>query len=456
MSTYSRADTSIQWYQDDYPGADLNLTPETMVVVLHTTESSGWPGYGGGTSAPNYTYHPMSNQWRAHFPDEKSSRALRNLSGGVETNTLNSVQVELIGTCDPRYRERWGDLVAGQDYVFWPNATDVQLLRVAQFLADLHKRHGLKLRAPKPFIAYPASYGEHDHRMTFAEWRNAVGVVGHQHVPENSHGDPGNIAIERILDMAEKIVKPKADDTKIPVAGLVLSKGPSDHAPFVKDFWFSARDESRFRVGFWNLNHGTNANEASPLLSKMKKLGCGLLILNEVKRSRGILELLRGLGYEVAYNDPEFCVAWLPRLWEDRWDRDLVLSEHDYWLSRNEALLVRLEHKPTGRELKAISEHLPAHIVRRDHPTFENVLEVHKDAAQKNAKLAERTPDDVAILIGRDSNIDPKRDRPVYRDTWDWAYKGYDYVRSPDPTHGGSRHIDEFLTKGLRSRPAKG
>ena len=205
MSNYHLADASSQWFQDTHPGATLELSPETLVVVLHTTEGFDWPGYGGGDSAPNYTYKPGFNErgrWRAHFPDEKSSRALRNLSGGVETNTLNAIQVELIGTCDPAHRNTWSGKVAGRDYVYWPEATAGQLRDVALFLADLHKRHGLRLRAPKPFIAYPASYGEHDERMTFAEWRNVTGVVGHQHVPENSHGDPGNIAIGAILRMA--------------------------------------------------------------------------------------------------------------------------------------------------------------------------------------------------------------------------------------------------------------
>lgn len=209
MSNFKRADCKTQWFQDDYPGSDLELTPQTAVVVLHTTEGFDWPSYGGGATAPNYTHKPgfggKAGQWRGHFPDEKSSRALRNLSGGVETNTLNSVQVELIGTCDPAHRNTWGGRIAGKDYVFWPEATEAQLKDVARFLAYMNRKHGLRLRAPKPFIGYPGSYGNSEVRMSFAQWSNATGVVGHQHVPENSHGDPGNIAIGQILLMAERI-----------------------------------------------------------------------------------------------------------------------------------------------------------------------------------------------------------------------------------------------------------
>lgn len=215
MSNYSKADRTTQWFADDYEGSDLRLTAETMVAVVHTTETVGWPGYGGGATAPNYTGMPplagiSSGQWRAHFPDEMSSRALRNLSGGVETNTLNSVQFELIGTCDPANAKSWkgeGKLFAGKDYVYWPNASDGQLKWLASIMADMNKRHGLKLQAPR-FVAYPESYGSDGQRFSFTAWRNFAGICGHQHVPENLHGDPGAINMARVITFARSLVAP--------------------------------------------------------------------------------------------------------------------------------------------------------------------------------------------------------------------------------------------------------
>ncbi len=211
MSTYAKANTTIQWYQDDYPGASLDLSPETMVLVVHTTEGYSWPGYDGGATAPNITGRPpigdLAGAWRQHFPDERSSRALRNLSGGVETNTLNSFQVELIGTCNPDHAKTWGDKRAGEDYVYWPAANDAQLRWLADLVADLHKRHGLRLVFPT-FKAYPGSYGATATRLTFAEWRNFAGICGHQHVPENVHGDPGNINMARVVTFAKEILAP--------------------------------------------------------------------------------------------------------------------------------------------------------------------------------------------------------------------------------------------------------
>lgn len=211
MSNYRWADNKTQWFQDNYPGADMNLSENTMVLVLHTTEGTTWPTYDGGSMAPTYTGMPplglKPGKWRAHFPDEKSARALANLAGGVETNTLNCVQFEMIGTCDPAHRKTWNGLVSGKDYVYWPDATDRQLRWLARIIADLHVRHGLRLFAPKTFKPYPASYGLNGVRLSSYAWTKTTGVVGHQHVPENVHGDPGDINIGYVLDHAAKIAK---------------------------------------------------------------------------------------------------------------------------------------------------------------------------------------------------------------------------------------------------------
>lgn len=217
MSNYAKADSSTQSFASKYPGSKLTLTRDTMVAVLHTTEGMTWPDYDGGSMAPNYTGLPpigsSRGKWRAHFPDEMSSRALKNLSGGVETNTANAVQFELIGTCDPRHMKSWngeGRLFAGKDYVYWPKATARQKAWLAGILADMHKRHGLVLHAPKVFVPYPASYGiDNGVRLSFDEWHKVRGVIGHQHVPENTHGDPGNIDTDYVLKKARKIVRSK-------------------------------------------------------------------------------------------------------------------------------------------------------------------------------------------------------------------------------------------------------
>ena len=200
MTTYSQADTHSQWFADDYQGTIIRPN----VLVLHTTEGSTWPTYGGGASAPHLTAMPdRTNKkvlFRQHYPFEVSARALRNLPGGVETNTLNCVQIELVGTCAP------GARAEHPTWMFWPEAPGWALAGLAEFVAELHEKFAsfpLTDAAPRGWLAYPDSYGNANRqRMTTAEWQDSVGVLGHQHVPENDHGDPGNFPIAQLLDLA--------------------------------------------------------------------------------------------------------------------------------------------------------------------------------------------------------------------------------------------------------------
>lgn len=207
---YPGADRNAQWAARKFPGDQMN----TNTVVLHTTESTGWPSYSTGYF-PNLTYNAAAaTRWRQHLPLDRSARALENRAGGVPTNTLNVVQVELVGTCDPKWHKAHGGL-------FWPTAPEAALDDVAAFLAFMAKEWGVKLVAPAKWPAYPTSYGNGGgQRMTGKQWLDFYGVAGHMHVPENDHGDPGNIAIAKILTKALVIVtgKPAAPAPPPPAA----------------------------------------------------------------------------------------------------------------------------------------------------------------------------------------------------------------------------------------------
>jgi hypothetical protein len=205
VSIYRRADRATAWFQDDFAGA--TMTPNCGVI--HTTEGTTLPGYASGATAPNYTAVPDFQEkrlrWYAHFPDERSSRALVNLAGGVETNTANAIQVELVGTCSETTRAAWRR--AGVAFIYWPHPPVWALREVARFLVDMNARHGIPLTGPKDdrWVAYPESYGPGGQRFTFDEWRKFTGWCGHQHVPENVHGDPGDFPFSQLIEMAQGI-----------------------------------------------------------------------------------------------------------------------------------------------------------------------------------------------------------------------------------------------------------
>lgn len=168
------ANRSSGAYADGYPWRG----------VIHTTESDTYTpsaaNYFGHSNYPHFTVD--GNNVYQHVPLDRYAFALANASGGVETNRARAVQIEVVARA------------AKPD---WPDAT-VNSLR--QAMRWIEAQTGITHDHPR-FVGYPASYGvAADQRMSVAKWRAFNGWCGHQHVPENSHGDPGAIGIGALLE----------------------------------------------------------------------------------------------------------------------------------------------------------------------------------------------------------------------------------------------------------------
>jgi hypothetical protein len=207
-------------YDGKYPGSPM----ETNVIGWHSTEGISVPGYRGGADAPNLTVAPdFKNRravWYQHHDFDSSSRAAVNMAGGVETNTANMCQVEIVGTCDPKHKTSWTisgrTYKAGVDYLYTPNLPDWFIEELAEFSAWAHINHGVRLESKRPngsklvWKPYPSSYGRRDQndvRLSNSEWGDFYGHCSHQHFPENLHGDTGNMDIVTILSVAKDMVK---------------------------------------------------------------------------------------------------------------------------------------------------------------------------------------------------------------------------------------------------------
>jgi hypothetical protein len=228
-------DTRSQWFGDGSSQA-----APVRKWVLHTTEGAGWPGYEGGAIAPNETIMPVPGvgvEVRRHLPQERSARALRNADGGVETNRQGVTQTELVGTCDPAMR--------GRGMYFWPAADDVVLEALAEYKRPILARLGIPLTAAR-FLPYPRSGWSADtERMSGPEWVRFAGICGHQHVPENTHGDPGAFPAARLVELlrqGDDVTPEDVDKIALRVAGLLLDER---HVPYGtvggKQQWLTVR-----------------------------------------------------------------------------------------------------------------------------------------------------------------------------------------------------------------------
>ncbi len=228
MTWLNGADRRSQDFSRKYPGSAIDADK----IILHTTEGPNWPSYDGGKNAPHITIkvNPRTGacEWRQHYPLNRSSRALKNLPGGVETNTDDTIQVELIGTCDPRAMTGWA-----KDSLLWPAAEEKHLAGVRTILKAICAATDVPFvdAAPRGWKSYPSSYANGaGQRLTNREWSAARGILGHQHVPENTHGDPGNIPISRLLKAtAPTPAVPKSEEDDMKNIGISTKRADGNH-----------------------------------------------------------------------------------------------------------------------------------------------------------------------------------------------------------------------------------
>lgn len=167
--------------------------------VLHTTETASFTPhstlYGGWhTSYPHFTiilvhFHDHDEVWiYQHIPLDRAARALKNLSGGVQTNTDKAIQIEIV----------W---FAGDAQ----NMPKILLDAIGKLMRWIEQETGIQRRAIDGFHFYPPEnniqLGREPWRMSGAKWDGFDGWCGHQHVPENVHGDCGKIDIGYLLNV---------------------------------------------------------------------------------------------------------------------------------------------------------------------------------------------------------------------------------------------------------------
>lgn len=151
------------------------------IGILHTTESD--PGTATAvveylhriSAEPNYVIDPSTGVV-LHLPQADAyAKALRHLAGQPETNRRAGgvIQVEIVGRASEcgGYGPEWYAVLRDQ-------------------LAEISLAHGITWQ-----------YREDKTRLTNDEWVNLPleGWLGHCHVPQNDHSDPGTLQTRRIF-----------------------------------------------------------------------------------------------------------------------------------------------------------------------------------------------------------------------------------------------------------------
>jgi hypothetical protein len=171
----------------------------------------------------HFVFNPLSGDIAQMLPASQSGRALKNAAGGVETNRMGAVclQVEVVG-------------FASQPFTaLLTQAGRAGLARLVGFA----RAHGIPDAWPAgPPPAYP---GGHSVRSA-AIWAGHAGHYGHSQVPENDHGDPGAIDVRVLFATADPVLAEAHIPggtmyvVSTPVNGRFLVWPDGDHLAYVR------------------------------------------------------------------------------------------------------------------------------------------------------------------------------------------------------------------------------
>lgn len=156
--------------------------------VIHTTESKKYTpstkSYYGHHNPPHFTIvKGESDEVKVyqHFPITVAARALANAKGGVQTNRRSAIQIEIAWKAAEIDKLPFAMVLKLWDWMRWvEDQTGVKRWITRKFQGP--EAHGVNSAA----------------RMTDDEWNDFNGWCGHQHVPENSHWDPGKLDIDAL------------------------------------------------------------------------------------------------------------------------------------------------------------------------------------------------------------------------------------------------------------------
>lgn len=175
-------------------------------IVIHTTETARLPGYRHGSVAPHFTIGvgdpgSLPNEeagkvriWQ-HISLDRTASALRHNPGTIETNHMGAhcIQIE----CITYIGDQDAAGIVGNKGKF-PKALSKAL---AGLVGEITRALGdINISIYPERWSASGSYGEKaSQRLSEEEWEGFNGICGHEHVPNNTHWDPGAFDIEEFL-----------------------------------------------------------------------------------------------------------------------------------------------------------------------------------------------------------------------------------------------------------------
>jgi hypothetical protein len=152
--------------------------------VLHTTEGSTLDGAIGSFRQtnfwPHFTIAPKTLQIVQHLPLTIGARALSDKA--TPENAAHCIQIEIVGQAAET-----------------PTWAPEQLAFIRDVMRQIEDLVPIPRQSGRTFLGSVGVNKTPGNRMSVNEWKVFSGWCGHQHVPGESHWDPGAIDIDTLL-----------------------------------------------------------------------------------------------------------------------------------------------------------------------------------------------------------------------------------------------------------------
>lgn len=139
---------------------------------------------------PTLGWDPLTGKIVQFIPANRSAKALENHAGGVETNRMGSVHVQIEAFFTP------GMMVKG---IMYAELTDTPMIGLDKILAWTDS-----LGIPRVWTTVRGS-------RSVSDWKTKAGHRAHYNVPENSHTDIVGASVRKLL-MLDKPITPETGD----------------------------------------------------------------------------------------------------------------------------------------------------------------------------------------------------------------------------------------------------
>jgi len=158
-------------------------------LVVHTTQTKGLNDMPTTHENPPHLWVDLDNDtYLQGISLDMAGYSLRHPGKTIDTNGLFCIQVEIVGYAEDiqNYSDEWYKKLA------------------------LNVINPICVAVGIDYKIYKEFKGEGDevlatdtspNRMSEDDWAKFNGVCGHQHVPHNTHWDPGQLQYEKVIDL---------------------------------------------------------------------------------------------------------------------------------------------------------------------------------------------------------------------------------------------------------------